>query len=213
MKKIADSVREIVDNDPALKTGLAQNLMNLSQVARHIHTTVEARTQKKVQISAITMALSRLRSELPPFDADVGLHLADRITVQRSLVVLTFLNNSSVQSGLVGLQQKVREARGYLTITEGIREITLIIEKSMLSAVDSSMPDRAIRIARDIASLSISLTDENLAAPGVLYRLLQPLALQGINLAEVTSTTKEFHLYLAEGDILLALESLYGTFG
>jgi prephenate dehydratase len=83
----------------------------------------------------------------------------------------------------------------------------------MLSAVDSSMPDRAIRIARDIASLSISLTDENLAAPGVLYRLLQPLALQGINLAEVTSTTKEFHLYLAEGDILLALESLYGTFG
>jgi hypothetical protein len=24
---------------------------------------------------------------------------------------------------------------------------------------------------------------------------------------------KEFHLYLAEGDVLLALESLYGTFG
>jgi hypothetical protein len=213
MIKVADSVREIVENDPALKTGLAQNLMNLSQVARHIHATVEARTQKKVQISAITMALSRLRSELPPFDADVGFHLADRITVQRSLVVLTFLNNSSVQSGLVGLQRKVREARGYLTITEGIREITLIIEKNMLPAVDSSVPDRPIRIARDIASLSISLTDENLAAPGVLYRLLQPLALQGINLAEVTSTTKEFHLYLAEGDVLLALESLYGTFG
>ena len=212
MIKVADSVREIVENDPALKTGLAQNLMNLSQVARHIHATVEARTQKKVQISAITMALSRLRSELHPFDADVGLHLADRITVQRGLVVLTFLNNSSVQSGLVGLQHKVREARGYLTITEGIREITLIIEKSMLSAVDSSVPDRPIRIARDIASLSISLTDENLAAPGVLYRLLQPLALQGINLAEVTSTTKVFHLYLAEGDVLLALESLYGNF-
>jgi hypothetical protein len=212
MIKVADSVREIVENDPALKTGLAQNLMNLSQVARHIHATVEARTQKGVQISAITMALSRLRSELPPFDADVGLHLADRITVQRSLVVLTFLNNSSVQSGLVGLQKKVREARGYLTITEGIREITLIIEKSMLPAVESSVPDRPIRIARDIASLSISLTDENLAAPGVLYRLLQPLALQGINLAEVTSTTKEFHLYLAEEDVLLALESLYGNF-
>ncbi len=46
----------------------------------------------------------------------------------------------------------------------------------------------------------------------MLYRILQALALQGVNLAEVASTTTEFHAYLAEDDVMLALDSLYGAF-
>ena len=212
MIKIADAVREIVDHDPALKTGLAQKLMNLSQVARHIHSTVEARTHKNVQLSAITMALSRLRAELPSFAVKPDLGLADRITVQRGLVVLTFPNTARVHSGLLRLQERIREARRYLTITEGIREITLIVEQAMLEGVHEAVGERPARIARGIASLSVSLIEDNLASPGVLYRLLQALALQGINLAEVASTTTEFHVYLAENDVMLALDSLYGAF-
>ena len=212
MIKVADAVREIVDNDTALKTGLAQKLMNLSQVARHIHSTVEARTHKNVQLSAITMALSRLRAELPRFEANPDIGLADRITVQRGLVVLTFPNTASVHSGLLRLQERIREARRYLTITEGIREVTLITEQAMLEEVHDAVGERAARIARGIASLSVSLSEDNLAAPGVLYRLLQALALQGVNLAEVASTTTEFHVYLAETEVMLALDSLYGAF-
>ena len=78
MIKASDAVREIVDNDPSLKTGLAQQLMNLSQVARHIHATVEARTHKNVHLSAITMALSRLRADLPQIELKPDLGLADR---------------------------------------------------------------------------------------------------------------------------------------
>ena len=212
MIKVADAVREIVDHDPALKTGLAQKLMNLSQVARHIHSTVVARTHKDVQLSAITMALSRLRADLPSFDAKFDLGLADRITVQRGLVVLTFPNTARVHSGLLRLQETIRKARSYLTITEGIREITLIIERAMLDRVHAGVGERPARVARGIASLSISLSEDSLAAPGMLYRILQALALQGVNLVEVASTTTEFHVYLAEEDVMLALDSLYGAF-
>jgi len=212
MRKIADAVREIVDHDPALKTGLAQGLMNMSQVARHIHSTVEARTQKSVQLGAITMALSRLRSELPALAEESDIRLADRITVQRGLAVLTFPNTARVHAGLLELQDRMRAGRRYLTVTEGIREITLILEEAMLAHVEETITERPSRTARGIASLSVSLTEENLAEPGVLYRLLQPLALQGINLAEVASTTKEFHVYLVEEQVMLAMESLYGAF-
>ena len=212
MIKVADAVREIVDHDSALKTGLAQRLMNLSQVARHIHSTVEARTHKNVQLSAITMALSRLRADLPSFAEKPDLGLADRITVQRGLVVLTFPNTASVHSGLLRLQERIREARRYLTITEGIREITLIIEHAMLEKVHEAVEQRPARIASGIASLSVSLSERNLVMPGVLYRILQALALQGVNLAEVASTTTEFHLYLAEDDVMVALDSLHGAF-
>ena len=152
MIKVADAVREIVDHDPALKTGLAQKLMNLSQVARHIHSTVVARTHKDVQLSAITMALSRLRADLPSFDAKFDLGLADRITVQRGLVVLTFPNTARVHSGLLRLQETIRKARSYLTITEGIREITLIIERAMLDRVHAGVGERPARVARGIVA-------------------------------------------------------------
>ena len=106
----------------------------------------------------------------------------------------------------------MRAGHRYLTVTEGIREITLIIEEAVLANVERTVAERPSRIVRGIASLSVSLTEENLAEPGVLYRLLQPLALQGINLAEVASTTKEFHVYLEEEQVMIAMESLYGAF-
>jgi hypothetical protein len=212
MKKISDAVAEIVANDWVLKVGLAKRLMNLSQVARHIHATVEARTQKRVESGAVTMALSRLRDDLPPLDGKLGIGLADRVTVQRGLAVLTFANTPEVHVGLLTLQQRVREGDRHLTLTEGIREITLIIDESQLETVYETVGRRPQRTSQGIASLSVSLTEENLATPGILYRLLQPLALQGVNLAEVASTTSEFHVYIDEADVMLALESLYAAF-
>jgi aspartokinase len=213
MLKISDAVRHIVDAHPYLRTALAQRVLNLSQVARHIHASVEARTHKPVQTAAITMSLSRLQAQLPDLDAGPPLRLARRITVQRNLAVVTFPNTSRVQEGLLRVQEQVRRSGGYLTISEGIREITLITEAESLSVLQEMVRDRATRTTTRVASLSVSLTRENLVTPGILYRLLQPLALQGVNVAEVTSTTSEFHIYIAEDDVMLALDSLYGAYG
>lgn len=212
MLKISDAVRAVVEADPGLRTALAQRLLNLSQVARHIHTAVEARTQKSVQHAAIAMALSRLQGELPDLDQGPPLRLARRITVQRELAILTYPNTARVQEGLLAVQTEVRRTGGYLTISEGIREVTLIVEADDVAAARERVPDRPTRVRTGVASLAVGLTEENLRTPAVLYRILQPLALQGINLAEVTSTTREFHLYLSEGDVMLALDSLYGAF-
>lgn len=213
MIKIADAVREIVDHDPVIRTGLAQRLMNLSQVARHIHAAVEARTRKPVNASAIAMALSRLQADLPDPERGPPLPLTDRVTVQRGLAILTLPNTPRCREGLVALQERTLRDQRYLTITEGIREITLIVEERTLDTVHETVEARPTRQVRNVTSLSVSLTDEHLRRPGVLYRLLQPLALQGINLAEVTSTTREFHVYLDNDDVMLALDALYGAFG
>lgn len=213
MLKISDAVRAIVLADPGLRTGMAQRLMNLTQVARHIQPSVEARTQKNVQVSAIAMSLSRLQSELPGLEGGPPLTLGRRITVQRGLAVFTFPNTRRCQKGLLPLQAAVRRTHGYVTISEGVREVTVIIEAAALPLVHEHVPERPSQLSTDVASLSVSLTKENLATPGVLYRLLQPLALQGVNVAEVTSTTTEFHIYIQEADVMLGLESLYAAFG
>ena len=212
MLKISDAVKAIVEADPALRTAMSQRSLNLSQVARRMHPAVEARTQKGVQVSAVAMALSRLQAQLPDVDAAPPLRLSRRITVQRDLAVLTYPNTPRVQEGLLSVQEGVRRSGGYLTISEGMREITLIVEGEHLALARDRLPERPTRVRKGVASLVVGLTEENLATPAVLYRILQPLAIQGINLAEVTSTTREFHLYLAEEKVMLALESLYAAF-
>ncbi len=213
MLKISEAVEAIVESDPVLRPALAGRLLNLSQVARHIHAAVEARTMKRVRPSAIAMALSRLQSRLPDLDAAPRLRLADRITVQRGLSVLTFPNTRRCQESLLSLQERIRKEHGFVTITEGVREITLIVDSSLRAVVDGIVPERPTRAVPGAAGLSVTLTRDNLATPGVLYRLLQPLALQGINVQEVASTTREFHIYLEDRDVMLALESLYRAFG
>jgi len=202
----------VVEADPALRLGLAQRLMNLSQVARHIHGSVAALTQKEVKQPAITMALSRLQADMPDPGQGPALRLADRLTVQRGLIVLSFQNTPSCHEGLTEVQGSVRSEGGYLTITEGIREITLITEGRLRGLVDQAVRQRPSRDASGVASISVALSRENLKTPGILYRLLQPLALLGLNLIEVTSTTREFHIYLPESDVMLAMEALYGAF-
>jgi hypothetical protein len=211
--KISDAVREIVDHDPVIRTGLSRRLMNLTQVARRLHSAVEARAQKPVNVSAIAMALSRLQAELPDPEAGPPLPIADRITVQRGLAILTFPNTPRSRDGLIAFHERMRGSGRYLTITEGIREITLIVEERALGGIRETIGAPPSREVRNVTSLSVALTDEHLRTPGVLYRLLQPLALQGINLAEVTSTTREFHVYLGDADVMLALDALYGAFG
>lgn len=213
MRKISDAVREIVEGDPGLRWGLAQRLMNLSSVARHIRAAVEARTQKPVRTSAIAMSLSRLQAELPDPREGPRLKLAGRITVHRGLAVLTFGNTRRCQEALPKLQERMRRAQGHLTISEGVREITLIVEEARIPLVEETVPERPDQVARGVASLSVGLTREQLGTPGVLYRLLQPLALLRVNVAEVTSTTTEFHIHIADSDVMLALDALYGAFG
>ncbi len=213
MLKISDAVREIVDHEPVIRTALAQRLLNLSRVARYLRPAVEARTQKTVRPTAIAMALSRLQGELPDPDDGPEPGLADRVTVQRGLAILSFPNTRRCHEGLLRLQEHIRPRGGYLTITEGIREVTVIVEERMRETAAEIVAENPTARARGIASLSVSLAPEDLPTPGVLYRLLQPLALQGINLAEVTSTTREFHLYLGEADVMAALDALYAHFG
>ncbi len=68
------------------------------------------------------------------------------------------------------------------------------------------------RVYRNLAGLGVKFQEAYLETPGLLYQLLQQLALQNINVVEVASTTTEFNIYLDDRDVQLAFESLYNRF-
>jgi hypothetical protein len=100
----------------------------------------------------------------------------------------------------------------YVTISEGVREISLILEERNAEALVSSLTSKPLKVVRNIAGLSVHIAESALDEPRVLYRVLQQVALQNISVVEITSTRSEFHLYLSDADVMLAFDSIYSKF-
>ena len=211
MLKISDAIREIIDGNPLFQMGLGHRLLNLSQVAKHIHPLVEARTKKSVRVSAILMNLSRLQRQheksTPPGDFKI-----DNIIIHSDLVVLTFPKTKEVHSNLSSLYGEVLRKNGFITITEGVNEITSIIERKHMDLLKEELSKQAIRRHDNVSSLGVKFDEHYLDTPGFLYLVFQQLFLQNINIVEVLSTATELIVYLDKNDVRLAFDTLYNRF-
>ncbi|MCB0352124.1 MAG: hypothetical protein KDD64_01330 [Bdellovibrionales bacterium] len=214
MMKISDALRTVIMQSPFLRFGLSRGLLNLSQLARFLQPLIEARTKKHVKPSAILMSLSRLargdefQGEADP---DRGFEIG-ALNVHSGLVVYTFYKNSDSHKAANQVYRKIQHRGGFITITEGITEITIITEDRFGELFKEDFVEKPKHHNQRIASLSVKFHQSYVNQPGFLYSILQQITLQGINVVEVASTATEFILYLEESDVQLAFDTLYGTF-
>lgn len=211
MKKIGEATHDIVANNPLLHFGFYHRLLNLSQTARFIQPLVEARTKKSVRASAVLMNLSRLQAKLVAPERFDDL-VIDKISIHSGLCSLTVFKTSRVNEELNRLFTLIRRRGGFITVTESVDEVTAILEDRDFAEATNILSETPRYIYRDIASVGIRLSDENIVTPGVIYRLLQQVSLQGINVMEVASTATEFIIYVNEADVRLAFDSIYHRF-
>lgn len=214
MLKISDAVEAIITENPSLNFCFHQRLLNLSQLARYIQPAVATRARKEASDSAILMALSRLQSKRLGHapKAQRPLHL-NKLTVHSGLCTLTFVNHPEVHRNLTSLISEIRSTGGFITLSEGIGEVTIILDESNFPLAHRLSSNKPTFINRNIASVSMKFAADLLAGPGVLYQILQQVTLQNINVIEVVSTATEFFIYMTEEDAEVAFESLYRRFG
>ncbi|MDQ7040844.1 MAG: hypothetical protein Q9M35_07875 [Rhodothermus sp.] len=213
MRRISEAVQALVEANPILQFGLHHRLLNLSQVARFICPLVAARVRKPVRPSAVLMSLSRLQRRWEAQQpAPQRQFRVDRINVQGGLCALTLPKQVTTLRELVELFSWVQQEGGYLTLTEGVNEVTVILEQRHLARAGEMLSVVPRRVYRNLAGLGVKFQEAYLETPGLLYQLLQQLALQNINIVEVASTTTEFNIYLDDRDVELAFESLYNRF-
>jgi len=213
MERVSDAVQAIIEANPSLQFGLHHRLLNLSQVARFICPLVEARVLRPVRPSAILMSLSRLQRQWEARDpAPLRSFRIERINIQGGLCALTLPRQPELFQKLGELLKRVQEEGGYLTLTEGVREVTVILDQRHASLIPEVLHVTPRRIHSNLTGLGVTFRKEYVDTPGLLYQLLQQLALQNINVIEVASTTTEFHIYLDDRDVHVAFESLYNRF-
>lgn len=211
MIKISDAVEELVTGNVFFRFGLYHRLLNLSQVARFVRPQIEGRARKPVQTSAISMALSRLQNEMTDGGVPRGFRI-DRINIQSDLCVLTFPKLEATQSRLQTVFARLNQESAYITMTEGTLEVTLIFDRRHLGDVMNEIPTPPVGRHDHISGVGVRFGTRYENTPGLLYEILQQLAIQRINIVELASTRSELNIYLEDSDVRLAFDSLYARF-
>lgn len=214
MKKIADAVESIVEGNQALAFGLHHRLLNLTKLARFLRPSVEAQTRKDVSESALLMSLSRLQrrwSLSRPQKMD-ALSL-DKVSVVSGLCSVTLSKTEATHRELNRVFAAVQEQNGFITVTEGLREVTVIVEEANFPRLRKSLSSRPKIVHRSVASVGMTFSERYLSVKGVLHQLLEQIALQNINVLEVASTATEFYIYVEEKDAEVAFAAIFQRFG
>jgi hypothetical protein len=206
MRPIAAVVREIVDESEIVLSALSDGLLNLSAYAKKIKSEVARRSRKEVAVGTIVVALCRYEIEARKRARLFPKVKIESISTRSALVELTFTKSVTTQRKLRSLYENEKLAEAdLLTITSGIREISLILPAALKAEVLKVFKGEKPTLVQDeLASLSIRFPAHYLHTPNTIFALIRPFALSRINIVEVVSTYTELTVIVAEKDLQAA---------
>lgn len=212
MIKIPEAVESIVRSNPFFEFGISHRLINLSQLSKFIQPLIETRTKKLVKVSTVVMALSRLQKQMIRLLPDVQNFKIENIDVHSHLTSLSYFKNESTHEAISDFYKLLREENGFATLTEGITEITIIFDEKFLDQAKKTIKVQAKKEDADLTAVGIKFDSDTAQAQGLLYSILQQIALQAINIVEVASTHTEFMIYVESKDAKITFDTLYNCF-
>lgn len=212
MQSISDVVEKLLSDKPYLAECLAEDLINVSSLARKVQPEVNEILDSDCGIPAIAMAIKRLDLSVQTrISAKMKLvitNLGD-IIVRNDLSSFTYKNSTSLEQRKSELMFSSNLSDDkFCTITQGVFESNFVVSKAMRAEIeDKFVGEYLISSRHDLASLSVRLPKENVELPGLYYFFFKQFAWNNINVLEVISTTNEFTVVVEEA----LLEKTFST--
>jgi aspartokinase len=205
MIAVPEVLKKILKNSPFVEEGLSSGIINLSAYARRIRPRVERELMKPVKEGAIIMGLRRLSKGIKRDSSRIAKlfqNMGD-LTVRSNLVELTFLNSPFILEKQKIFLQRISKKKGtFVTFTQGVFEIAVIVSSSVKSDVEEIFKKEKLLSKFDnLSAIIIKLPPEAVATPGVHYTILKQLAWENINIVEVVSTFTEFTIILEKTQV------------
>jgi hypothetical protein len=206
MITISQVTEELISKEPFIQELMAENLINLSALARKIKPEIEKRLLKEVKESAVVMALKRQAPIINPksilYIKELS-NLAGDITIRSKLTDFTFVNSDTLNACHQEMLKVIGDHKDvFYTYSKGVRETTIILSTLISQhAEDIFRDEQMIDRSENLSSLTMKLPKKNKTQPGLYYFILKNIARAGINIYEVISTTNEFTLIVEDKDI------------
>jgi len=205
MITIGEIAKRLIQKTPFLEEALAEDLINISSLARKLKPQIEQALHKKVKDGAIVMALKRMNPEYH-YKLNFGLqqfvnNLGDFV-IQSGLMHYTFENSKTLALRQRDLITKIAGDQVYYSASRGIFETTVVVSNSTTKLVENLFKNEKLIFKKySLSSITLRLSLKRTKTTGFYFYILKKLALEKINIEEIISTTNEFTILVRDKDI------------
>ena len=203
MMKISDAVREILESSEVALTAFSEGYLNLSAYAKSIRKEVGEKTKKPVTTGSIVVTLSRMRRKTHAKVRLVPKVEIEDIAVKSGLCEITFHKTPEHMRRIKFLlQDEDLRASEFLTITQGVGEITVIaLETAQKKVIQFFKPHKPKAMIGDLVSISVRFSEIYIWVPNITYALVRQFALARLNIVEIISTYTELTFIVHQKDL------------
>ena len=209
MIKIASIVQEIIENDDLVRSLASKGLLNSMAYARSIQKEVESQAKKEVQLGSITAAVARYVTSIKPVELPSEKDI-QQVSVQTNLEGLTYERSEEVSQKIQAIYNELKvNNKTFVTVTQGINEITIIAENSVVDIFRKKLKSYpTIYDISDIVGITVKFGIKYMSIPNLFYLLIRKLALKNINIVEIVSTATELTFIINKNNLQVSLDQL-----
>ena len=203
MITIGELVTIYLHNHPFLEQAIEDNLINYSSLARQIKPGIEKELMKRIEVSAVGMALRRAAKSIQKRKNTYSIIHPEEIIVRSGIVEYTFERSETISQAVASfLQATAQEKKYFSVVTEGVFEVAVILSSQYeQKAKELFKKEKVTSRQEHISAVTLRLPTNNVIVPGVYHRFLQKLSWENINIVDVVSTLTEFTILLSETDV------------
>ena len=141
MITIAQHTEDILLHDDVALAAARKGLLNLSSYARYIRPELEKRLYKKPQEGSIVTALSRIVARLSVSQSEAT-NVLQSLAVHANLEGMTYERSAATSTQVRDIYQRLSSSdHTFITMTQGIHEITIIAEAQIAQEFRNSLQD------------------------------------------------------------------------
>lgn len=216
MLSVGKATEKILKRSPYIQEAMKEELINISSLARKVKPELENEVGKKLNDSAIIMAIKRLPPDVfSLYTTKMSAVLAELgdLLVRSDLVDYTFENSDTLFDKQIDFMKSLRQKEDvFYTVCHGVTETTIITSIKVEEELKKAFKNEKIKgSSSSLASITLKLPHQNTEVSGIYYYLMKQLAWEGINVLEVVSTTNEFSIIVALEDVDQAFSVLMGV--
>lgn len=188
-RSTGDVVREAIERDGSIKIGLARGLINARALARYL----QKSTHERYTFEALLSAIRRYPIEESAAKRINAGKLIRKLSMKNEISVIHMRNSPELQQVLARLAGEVDHSRG-----ETFRAVSTT--KAVKVEIDSKNEDKLISKLQkrdilqketDLAELAVDMSDIR-NTPGILGELSTELAINGVNILELSEIGHEY---------------------
>jgi len=197
MDRLSKIIDKLINQSPFIQEAIAEGLINISSLARKLNPEIQKALGKEVSDSAIIMAIKRMppganqkiELKIKNFMRELG-----DLIVRSNLVKFTFKNYVGISQDQAKFLSQIKDiSDNFYTVSRGVSETTIITNAPFAEKIQKMFHEESlISEMSNLSAITMKLPEINTEISGVYYYLLKKIAWEGINLAEVISTTNEF---------------------